>query len=346
MTDSAPLPRLKVLHVGVANRGRWPLDHATSATGFVSHALCDVSSDALAGARELSGLPESACFTSLDDALAKSGADCVIICTPTQFHVGMAIRAVDAGLPVLVEKGMAPDWESAQKLAAHVEGRNAKAAVAQNYRYSPVEQTIRRALHDPSFEAYLGRVHQISYSQQRVRPHPGTLDYPFASVWDMSCHHFDNLLDWLGPIQCLTAHSWRADWSAYAHDANTAAQITFANGTRVHYIHTHDAARKTLDIELHGERGAFFLRDGVLTFSARPSAQFGSSPQVVVTPEPDHALDNLLRDFHAYVCAGVEPGISVRQNLETMAACELMVRSISENCTVSRAELDQIPPSA
>lgn len=340
MNETTPLPRLKVLHVGVTNRGRWPLQHATPATGFVSHALCDISTQALSEARELSGLPESACFSSLNEALTHAGADCVIICTPTKYHVDMTIRAVDAGLHVLVEKGMAPDWISAQKLATHVQARQAKAAVAQNYRYNPAEQVIRRALHDPSFEAYLGKVHQISYSQQRVRPHPGTLDYPFASVWDMSCHHFDNLLAWLGPLESLTAHSWRAAWSHYAHDANTAAHLVFANGTHVHYIHTHDAARSTQDIELHGEHGALFFRDNVLTFNPRPTEQFGCSPQVVLTPDPYHALENLLRDFHTYVCAGIEPGISVQNNLETMAACELTVRSITEKRTVNRAELN------
>lgn len=344
MNSSHPL--LKVLHVGVANRGSWPLAHAKAATGFVSHALCDIGPEALASARDITGLPESACFTSLDEALEKSGADCVIICTPTQFHVEMAIRAVDAGLPVLVEKGMAPDWTSAQKLAAHVQARQAIVAVAQNYRYNPIEQTIWRALHDPSFEAFLGPVHQISYSQQRIRPKPGTLNYPFASVWDMSCHHFDNLMNWIGPIQSLTAHSWRAGWSAYAHDANTSAHIAFSNGTHVHYLHTHDAARSSLDIELHGEHGALFLRDNVLTFSARPIEQFGSRPQVAIKLDSNHALDNMLRDFHAYVSNGIEPGISVRNNLETMAACELMVRSITEHRTVSRVELDKTSASA
>lgn len=338
--NASPLPRLKTLHVGVANRGRWPIERATPSTGFAPHALCDLNPTALAEARNLAGLPESACYSSLDEALAKSGAECAIICTPTKFHVDMAIRVAEAGLPVLVEKGMAPDWESAQRLAAYVDARRAVVAIAQNYRYQPVEQTIQRALQDPAFETYLGHVHQVTYSHQRVRPHPGTLDYPFSAVWDMSCHHFDNLLHWFGPIQEMTAHSWRAPWSAYTHDANTSAHIVFASGTRVHYIHTHDAARTALGIELHGERGALCLHDGVLAFNTRPAEQFGSRPQVVVQREPDRSLENLLLDFHTYATAGVEPGISVRNNLETMAACEIMVRSITERRTVRRAELE------
>ncbi|RRJ96373.1 gfo/Idh/MocA family oxidoreductase [Opitutaceae bacterium TAV4] len=336
-----PAPRLKVLHVGVTNRGFWPIEHATPSTGFVSHALCDINQTALEEARRRTGLPASSCFTDLGDALARSGAECVIICTPTKFHVPMVRQSIDAGLPVLVEKGMAPDWDSARQCAAFVQARRAIAAVAQNYRYKPVELTIRRALRDPSFEAWLGPVHQVSFSQQRVRPRVGTLDYPYASIWDMSCHHMDTLLDWFGPIANVTAHAWRAAWSPYTRDdPNTSAHLVFDNGTRVHYLHTHDAARSTYDIELHGERGALFLRDSSLSFNTRPTEQFGSRPLSVITPVVSAELDDLLRDFHAWITTGVEPGISVRHNLETMAACELLVRSISQKRTVARSELD------
>lgn len=333
------MTRYNVLHIGVANRGRWPLEKAIEATGFVPHALCDVSQGALAEAREATGLPESACFTDLGEAIAQSGADCAIICAPTVFHVPMATLLIEAGLPVLMEKGMAPNWPTARDFVDLVASRGAVVAVAQNYRYQTVERTISRALHDSTFECYLGAVHQISYSQQRVRPQPGSLTYPFASIWDMSCHHLDNLLNWLGPVQEVAAHSWRSSWSLYAHDANTSAHLTFANGTRVHYLHTHDASRHTLDIELHGERGALFYHDGRLTFSERPSEQFGVRPLRDIIPEPKDDLTDLLGDFHAYMSRGIEPGISARNNLETMAACELMVRSITEKRGVARDEL-------
>ena len=41
---------LKVLHVGVANRGTRPLKHCNADTGFAPAALCDVSDAALAQA--------------------------------------------------------------------------------------------------------------------------------------------------------------------------------------------------------------------------------------------------------------------------------------------------------
>lgn len=331
---------LRVLHVGVANRGEWPLKLCNELTGFTPAALCDMSADALTSARAITGLTEADSFTDFDEALRCAEVNCVIICAPTVLHVQLASKAIEAGLPMLVEKGMAPDWANAQKLAKLVRDRNAIAAVAQNYRYNRMERTFARAIQDASSPAHPGKVHLLTYSQHRVRPNPRTLTFPFASVWDMSCHHFDNMLYWLGPIKEMTAFSWHAEWSAYKFDNNTCAQIVFGNGTNVHYIHTHDAARNSLEIQIHGERGALVTNGEQITFNERPLEQFGSRPLQDVVFEPANGESDLLRDFHRYITGGIEPGISVRNNLETMAACEMMVRSITQKRTVGREELN------
>ncbi len=334
---------LRVLHVGVGNRGVWPLELCTPETGFVPAALCDIRESALREARERTGLPASVCFENYTEALAHTGPniDCIIICAPTIFHVPYASQAVEAGLPVLVEKGMGPDWDSACALVRITADRGGRVCVAQNYRYNKVERSIRRALTDPAHPAHVGRVHLVTYSQQRVRPDPRTLTYPFASVWDMSCHHFDNLAFWFGPIASMNATSWKAHWSAYEHHNNTAAHIVFENRVRGHYIHTHDAARASLEIQIHGERGALVYSDDAgLTFNERPLEQFGSRPVQPVALDEAHGEADLLRDFYAYVQQGTEPGVSVRHNQETMAACEMMVRSITERRECFRKELN------
>ena len=331
---------LKVLHIGVANRGLWPLRECDTGTGFVPTALCDVTDSALVIAREKTGLPLAACFNDVDSALAQSSVDCAIICAPTLLHFSLAEKVIACGLPVLVEKGMAADWATAQRFVATVGAHRGTAMIAQNYRYRAIERTIWRGIHDPGCGYYVGAVHQLSYSEQRVRPIPRGMLHPYASVWDMSCHHFDNLLHWLGPVTQITAHGWRAAWSAYPTDCNTAAQLVFANGARVHYLHTHDGARASVDIEVHGERGALFLRDGALTFSARPQENFGTRPVSAITLKADLGERGLLHDFHAYITEGREPAVSARHNLETMALCEMTVRSLKNQSSYRREELD------
>jgi len=332
---------IPVLLVGVGNRGRWPVERCRPENGWRTIGLVDRVEEHLAAARTATGLPAAACFREVEAALAATRPEAMILCTPTVTHVSLVKLGVDRGLAVLVEKGMAPCWRDAVDLARHVKAVRGVAAVAQNYRYDGISTVVRQAVQGNAAHA-ISAPYLIDYVQHRVRPQPRTLTYPFASVWDMSCHHFDNLLDWLGPVAELTAHGYRASYTPYEHDNNTSAFLRFQNGVSVNYVHTHDASRGSLRIEVHGANGAFVLRDERAEFSPRPTVNFGVEPATVVPiPARDSEL-GVLADFHAYITGGREPGISVQRNLETMALCEMMVRSIQEKRTVRREELESV----
>lgn len=340
---------LDTLCVGVSGRGQWPLKVCGEENGFRVAALCDLSEEALAAARGITGLGEDACWTDVEEALDKSGAEAVIVCTPTAYHCPVAKAAIERGLPVLVEKGMAPDWDAARDVVAFADDREGVFCVSQNYRYNALERTVRRVIHDASDPNHVGEVFLLDLHHHRVRPIPRTLNYPFASVWDMSCHHFDDLLFWLGPVAEVTAHASRADWSAYEHPANTTAFMRFANGAVVNYYHGHDAARGELRLGVHGERGAVVGHAwdrtastgglDALAFTPRPAVQFGTADPYEVPFEDGPGEAGVLADFRAYIDGGPEPGISGRNNLEVMAMCQLVVMSVEAGRTVKREEL-------
>ena len=76
-------------------------------------------------------------------------------------------------------------------------------------------------------------------------------------------------------------------------------------------------------------------------FYPRPKSQLGTSE-----PLPGEELGRTVSeqgvadDFHRFVREGIEPGISGRNNLQTLAVCEMLVRSARERRPVERAELD------
>ena len=43
--------------------------------------------------------------------------------------------------------------------------------------------------------------------------------------------------------------------------------------------------------------------------------------------------------IHRFIAEGIEPGISGRNNLQTLAVCEMLVRSARDRRPVERAEL-------
>ncbi|MEY5063160.1 MAG: hypothetical protein RLZZ112_1124 [Verrucomicrobiota bacterium] len=304
--------------------------------------LVDRDPSHLEAARKIIGLGADFCFEDAVQGMEKLRPEAVIFCTPTMTHAPLTKLAVARGIAVLCEKGMATCWQEASDLVQFVRKKAGVFAVAQNYRYDGLYRLVAASLGRAS-GVFCPRVEDpyvIDYVQHRVRPVPGTLTYPFASVWDMSCHHFDNLLCWLGSVEEVEAQAYGPAWSPYSHASNTSALLRFANGVRVNYVHTHDASHNSLRIEAHGKNGCLRVQDRTAEFRVRPTSNLVDSPAQPLQVPAESAEAAMLADFHAYVSAGIEPGISGYQNLETMALCEMTVRSAQENRPVRRKELE------
>ena len=70
--------------------------------------VCDSQPDALAAARDKTGVPG---FASLGALLAASDADLVVLATPSGLHSRQAIEVAAAGRHVVSEKPMATKWD-------------------------------------------------------------------------------------------------------------------------------------------------------------------------------------------------------------------------------------------
>lgn len=329
-------PTLRSIHVGVGRRGQWPLQLANPDAGFRPVAFVDSDPEMLAAARSFcDGVPV---FSSLEEALRQTEAEVAIICTPTRFHLAHGSLALQAGLHVLVEKGMAPTLAEAQQLVAVAQSANRALCVAQNYRYQAMERTVARMLTDPAHPQYAGAPFLIEYTQNRQRPHPRTLNYPFASVWDMSCHHFDNLLAWLGPgFAEVTACAFTRAQTRYTFPNNTSLQIAHGSGCLVHYLHTHDAAINEIHIRVQAANGAILIDEDQVRFCRRTDQQLQHGPIETVTRESHLGEAGVLADFYKHCVYGEPVGISGAANLSVMALCDATCRSAESHTTVSVA---------
>ena len=371
VTTSHTSSPLRVVHVGVGGRGRWPLEVIGQDPRFQSVALVDVVPANLQAAREATGLSESACFPSIEGALETAAADALVICTPTKTHAAYCRAGFSAGKHVLVEKGMTLDWQEANALVTEAEAAGISFCVSQNYRYMAETKTLAHLLAEQTY----GTPHLIDLINHRYRPEPRTLDYPFAMVWDMGCHHFDNLVSLFGPVACVTAVSHSAPWSAYEpHDAGVTAVLEFKSGQVCTYQLTHQATTSSYRHLLQTERGALLweqpstnnehLRSesagvrgwpgqgaagaqGVRgqgrhwSFLPKPDRQIGRPdrsepiPSVAVPRSEQGVVD----DWYRSIKEGAQVGISGRNNLETLAVCEMIVRASTERRPITRDEL-------
>lgn len=328
---------LRVIHVGTGGRGRWPLDVVAADARFESVALVDINPNHLAAARQKTGLPESVCFGDTAQAAQAVEADLVVGCAPTVMHAPIARAAFEAGLHALVEKGMTLEWSLARRLVQEAEQAGSRFCVSQNYRYNRVEQTIKSML---GTEAY-GDAEFMDVTHHRYRPEPRTLNYQNAMMWDMSCHHFDNLNFFLGRPKTAIGQTYGASWSKYApHDANISAVITYESGAVCAYTMTHVAQNSFYRAFFHTTTGTIRAYDvGGVEFRPINSGAAESVPLVQTGRSEQGVMD----DFYRYIAEGVEPGISGRNNLDTLAVIEACARSHERRAMVDIAELFEEP---
>ena len=321
-------PPLKVIHVGVGGRGAWPVQHfASDRSRWAPVALVDVNQAALDAAAGMADLPPEACFASLDEALDGAGrdADAVVVVTPSALHGRFVRQALEAGKHVFVEKPFVHRLDEAQQLVALAEQRRLCLVVAQQYRYRPPQQALRRLLQ----EATYGPAGYGTFVHHRHRPDPRAFTMPHSMLLEMSVHHFDDfrcIFD-ADPV-AITARSFNPPWSRYPGAAAVQALIEWHTPTApdftLAYTGTFTSANDALECRLDCERAALFWDNagvGVI-----PAGERTRTP--LPLPEGTSRTEGLVADaWLAYIRGGPEPPTSGRHNLGTMRMLDAGIRS-------------------
>ena len=102
----------------------------------------------------------AAAFASVDEMLAAGGLDAVYICTPHPAHLTPALACIAAGVPVLVEKPLTPNYEMSKQLADAASSAGVFAMEAMWTRFLPVYADVRAWIDD----GRVGEVQQLEAS--------------------------------------------------------------------------------------------------------------------------------------------------------------------------------------
>lgn len=88
-------------------------------------------------------------FQSLDEALAEPERFAgVVVASPPSFHVEQTTRAIQIGLPTLLEKPVAPDLASALRLNQAAQAADVPVLLGYTYRWWPPFVELRRRIRD------------------------------------------------------------------------------------------------------------------------------------------------------------------------------------------------------
>lgn len=342
--------------------------------GAVFHAPLIASTPGMTLAAIVTGNPErqaraareypSAAILSSAEALwdvAQNVAqyDLVVIATPNRTHVPLAIDAMRAGLPVVVDKPIAATAADAERLIAVSQETGKLLTVFQIARWSNAFLTIRRLLADD----LLGPVVRFEARMERYRPIPrqgawrerGAPEEAGGLLYDLGSHMIDQALMLFGtPLRVYAELDYRRPGTQV--DDDTFVAIEFESHARAHLWASYVARRPGPAARIWGLRGSYEKRYGdrqeeALRAGQRPGeGVWGVEPAEhwahlsadVGGVHVEGAVESLPGDYPAFYAAvrvalltGAAPPVDPRDAVQTMRVIEAAQRSAREHVVVA-----------
>lgn len=214
--------------------------------------------------------------------LAGEHLDLVHICTPPQTHVPLAITALRAGVPALIEKPTALSLAEMDELVAVSRETGVPALTVFQHRFGAAAQRLIRLLND----GVLGRPLVATCETLWLRT-PDYFDLPWRGRWDVEgggptmghgIHQFDLLLAVLGPWARLTAFAARQSLPTDTEDVSMAV-VEFDNGTLATVVNSIVSPRETSRLRFDFERATvevehlYGYTDADWTFTPAPGSE-------------------------------------------------------------------------
>jgi predicted dehydrogenase len=202
--------------------------------------------------------PSAAVLPDADALFEVAGElDLVVVSTPNRTHVPLALRAIEAGKPVVVDKPFAPTADEAERIVRAAESAGTGLTVFQNRRYDSDFLTVEKVL----ASGRLGRVFRFESRYDRWRPEPkaGWREDPAEAgglLYDLGAHILDQAVRLFGPVAEVYAELDRRRAGSEVDD-DTFVALHHVNGVRSHLWTSALAATQNPRFRVLGDRGAF-----------------------------------------------------------------------------------------
>ena len=154
----------RVAVIGAGYFARFQIEAWQRLTDAELVAVCDLLPQHQGIVQQLA--PQATFYQNAARMLDELELDLIDIATPPATHQGLLELAAQRGLPVIVQKPLAPTYAESLKLVETAEQAGLALAVHENFRFQPWHQELRRIVE----AGRLGRLHSIA---MRLRPGDG-----------------------------------------------------------------------------------------------------------------------------------------------------------------------------
>lgn len=199
-------------------------------------------------------------YESLDDLLAESDIDAVIVDTPTNLHRDVMVKAALAGKHIFTEKVIAPTLKEVNEILAAVEKTGVKLTVSLPRLNDNYTQAIQSVL----AEGILGQLTLVRVRLSHNGATAGWLPAHFfnleqcggGALIDLGCHPMYLTRLFLGLPESVSAHYGYV--SGKEVEDNAVSVLKYPNGAlgivEAGFVNAHSP----FSIELHGTDGSLF----------------------------------------------------------------------------------------
>ncbi|MCH0540451.1 Gfo/Idh/MocA family oxidoreductase [Streptomyces sp. MUM 203J] len=288
--------------------------------------------------------------------------DLIVVASPNRTHVPLAKAALEAGLPVVVDKPVAGTAAEARDLADLAAKRNLLLSVFQNRRWDNDFLTLRALLE----AGELGEVRRFESRFERWRPRPkggwresGAPEEIGGLLYDLGSHLVDQALVLFGPAVRVYAEADVRRPGAAADD-DTFIALTHASGVRSHLYVSATASRLGPRFRVLGSEAGYVkygldpqeaaLRSGLRpggdggAWGVEPEALWGTlgagvEPSEDAWSRPVPTLPGAYPSYYASIAAalrdGTPPPVTAGEAAAALEILEAARRSSHEGVTVS-----------
>jgi len=345
------MPKTRIAVAGAGYIGQAHVGVVRSSPTCTLAAIVDPAPGAAALAAA-AGVPH---YASLEELISKDPPDGIVLATPNQLHVEHAMRCIDAGLPILLEKPLAPTFAEGERLVQMAERSGAKVLIGHHRAHSPIMAKAREVVGS----GQLGRLVSVTGSATFLKPDHYFDDAPWrrepgaGPILLNMIHEVHNLRMLCGEIvavQAMASHAVRG----FPVEDTVAISLRFASGALGTFMLSDTAASARSWEQTSQENKAYpsyddedcYVISGTNGSLSVPTMRLKTYPrtedrswwkpfeQGVVGMVRDDPIKRQMEHFGAVVRGQAQPLVSARDGLANLRVTEAIVQAAKSGRTV------------
>lgn len=349
------MTKTRIAVAGAGYIGQAHIDAITQSPSCELSAIVDPSPSAKA-LSDKHGVP---LYANLGELFSQNRPDGVVLATPNQLHVPHAKECLQAGVPMLLEKPIAPTVAEAETLVKAADNAGIPILIGHHRAHSPIMAKAREVV----ASGVLGQLVAVTGSAMFLKPDHYFVDAPWrrelgaGPILLNMIHEVHNLRILCGDIVAVQAFASHATRGFPVEDT-VAINLRFANGALGTFMLSDTAgsarsweqtsqenkAYPTYEDEdcyvIAGTNGSLSIPTMRLKTYPRPQDRSWWKPFEVgvVGMVRDDPIKHQMEHFGAVVRGETQPIVSARDGLKNLRITEAIVAAAKTNAVIELAQ--------